>query len=89
MKVHEGPRYQSVRITTATTTAVKSGTGVLRGFILQTTVASTVTFNDATGTKFVLPASFTIGRYLGLDVLFSGKIEVVTAGASALVVIYS
>lgn len=89
MKLSEGPGYRYNRITTATTTAVKAGTGVLRGVMLDTTVASTITFNDVLGTVMEWPASFPVGCYHGLDILFVGKIEVVTAGASHLTVWYS
>lgn len=89
VRVMEGPAYRWNRITSATTTTVKSGTGVLRGVFLDTTVASAITFNDAIGTVMIWPASFAVGCYHGLDILFVGKIEIVTAGASHLTVWYS
>jgi len=88
MKLSEGPRYNSTRITTATTTVVKSGTGTLHGFFINVAVAATITFNDAIGTKWVLPASFPVGCYVGIDAGFAGKIEVVTAGASDITILW-
>ncbi len=78
---------RQVRITTATTTVVKAGTGVLKRIIVGTTAAGTVTVNDALGTKLVFKASVPEGVY-ELNLLCAGKIEVVTGAASSLIVTY-
>ena len=79
---------RSVRITTATTTQVKVGSGVLVRVIVGTTAAGIITFNDALGAKLVLKASIPEGSYQ-VGVEFAGKIEVVTAGASDITVVFS
>lgn len=81
------PGSNATRITSATTTAVKASAGVLRRIIIGTTAAGTITVNDGSGAKLVLGASFPVGSYQ-LDIRCSGKIEVVTAAASDITVIF-
>ncbi len=77
----------SKRITTATTTAVKSGTGILHRLVIGTTAAGTITVNDSNGTLLVLGASYPVGSH-ELNLLCSGKIEIVTGAASDLTAVY-
>lgn len=78
---------RSVRITTATTTAVKAAGGVLKRLIIGTTAAGTITVNDSVGAKLVLKASMPEGVY-EVNLLCAGKIEVVTAAASDITVTF-
>jgi hypothetical protein len=82
------PAYRATRITTATTTPVKAGTGIVHRIIIGATTAFTITFNDGVGTKLVLGASFPVGSY-ELNIEFATKIEIVTAGASDITVVWS
>jgi hypothetical protein len=82
------PGYRATRITTATTTAVKAGTGTIQRIIIGTTAAGTITLNDNLGTKLVLGASFPIGSY-PLEIECAGKIEIVTGAASDITVVWS
>lgn len=79
-------------ISTATTTLVLTGRGVIVGLCLTETAAGTITVYDnisATGTVLgVLKASIAEGNYLH-GVPFSTGCTVVTAGASKLTVIVS
>jgi hypothetical protein len=74
-------------ISTATTTAVKASTGVLRRIVLGETAAGAITINDNLGTVAVLKASIVEGTY-EFDVTCVGKIEVVTAAGSKLTVVF-
>jgi hypothetical protein len=78
----------SKRITTATTTAVKAGSGVIHRLVVETALAGIVTFNDNLGSKLILPAaSLPVGVH-ELNMSFDGKIEVVTASIERIVVVY-
>jgi hypothetical protein len=79
--------YRSTRITTATTTAVKAGTGVLAKVFVEVATTGITTFNDGVGTKMIWPAAIPVGLY-NLDVEFAGKIEIVTAAADRIVAIF-
>ena len=78
--------YRSSRITTATTTAVKATGGIVRHVLVEVALTGTATFNDRVGTKLILPIG-AAGLY-HLDMLFAGKIEVVTSATDRLVVVY-
>jgi hypothetical protein len=82
------PANRATRITTATTTAVKAGTGIVHRIVIGTTAAGTITLNDNIGAKLVLGASFPIGSY-ELNIECSGKIEVVTGAASDISVVWT
>lgn len=77
----------AVRITTATTTAVKTGGGSVHQVIIEAALTGTATLNDGLGTKVLLPIGFPAGSYQ-LDIAFATKIEVVTSAADKLVVVY-
>jgi hypothetical protein len=79
--------YRSNRITTATTTPVKTSSGILHALVVEVASAGITTVNDANGAKLILPAAWPIGLYL-LDLECAGKIEIVTAGADRIVAIY-
>jgi hypothetical protein len=79
--------YRSTRITSATTTTVKAGAGIVLGFYVEVALAGIVTFNDSTGAKLILPAAIPVGFH-ALDIGFAGKIEVVTAGTDRIVIIW-
>jgi hypothetical protein len=78
-------------ITTATTTTVKSGAGILRAIWINTTVASTITIFDntaASGTKIgILKASIAEGGYLK-NIKFQVGLTIVTAGAGDVTVVW-
>lgn len=79
------PRY----ISTATTTTVKTGAGVLGSIVLGETAAGAITVYDntaASGTIIaVLKASVVEGTYT-FNAAFTTGLTVVTAGASKLTV---
>lgn len=79
--------YRSNRITTATTTAVKATVGVLRFLLVEVATTGTITVNDSTGTKLILPAAWAAGLYR-LDLGMAGKIEIVSSAADRVVAIY-
>lgn len=79
------PALKATRITTATTTAVKTGTGIVHRIIIGATAAGTITINDAVGTKVVLGASYPVGSH-ELNIECAGKIEIVTGAASDITV---
>lgn len=78
-------------ISSATTTQVKTGAGVLHALVLTETAAGAITVYDnvtSTGTPVaVLKASIVEGTY-AFNVAFSTGLRVVTAGASKLTVSY-
>jgi hypothetical protein len=79
-------------ITTATTTLVKSGVGILNTITINTTAAATITIFDSltgSGTKIAtIAASPTIGSTFDYDVAFATGLTIVTAGASDITVSY-
>lgn len=82
----------STRITTATTTAVKAQGGEVHRIIIGTTAAGTITLNQtingSTAAVVVFKASMPEGSY-EIGIRFAGKIEVVTAGASDVTIVWS
>jgi len=82
--------FNYTNITTATTTTVDSGPGVLHGLSINTTAAGAITIYDsltATGTKIAtIAASPAIGSYFEYDVSYSTGLTIVTAGASDITV---
>jgi len=83
--------YLHQYISTATTTTVKSGVGVLKAITIGETAAATITVYDNTagsGTVIaVLKASIAEGTY-EFNVSFTTGLTIVTAGASKLTVSY-
>lgn len=81
--------YKPTYISTATTTAVKSGAGILGSITVGETAAGAITVYDntaASGTIIaVLKASIAEGTYV-FDASFSTGCTVVTAGASKITV---
>lgn len=79
-------------ISTATTTTVKSGVGVLHAITINTTAAGAITVYDNTagsGTKIAtFPSSAVVGTYL-FDVAFTTGLTIVTAAASNITVSYN
>lgn len=74
-------------ISGAATTAVKPSTGVLRRIVITESVANTIVVNDNLGIVASFVASAAVGTY-EFDCVCVGKIEVVTAGASKLTVVW-
>jgi hypothetical protein len=75
-------------ITTATTTVVKTGAGVLRGITINTkgTIASSVTIYDNTagsGTKIATIDSLNLAGQFEYDIAFATGVTVVTTGTVA------
>jgi hypothetical protein len=84
--------YNYNNITTATTTVVKTGVGVLHSITINTTTAFAITVYDntsAAGTKIAtIAASPVIGSTFIYDVAFKTGLTIVTAGASDITVSY-
>lgn len=82
--------YNFTDISTATTTTVKTGGGILHNITINTTAASTITIYDSltgTGTKIAtIAASPVIGSNFTYDVSFTTGLTIVTAGASDITV---
>ena len=87
-RVNALPSLRATRITTGTTTVVKTGTGTIHRIIIGTTAAGTITLNDLVGTKLVLGVSYPIGSY-ELNIECAGKIEIVTGAASDITVVWT
>lgn len=83
--------HSATYISTATTTTIKTGAGVLQSIVITETAAGTVTIYDNTagsGTTIgVLKASIAEGSYL-FNVAFTTGLTIVTAGASKITVTY-
>jgi hypothetical protein len=80
-------------ISTATTTQVVTGSGVLKRIVLTETAAGTITIYDETGsgtTKVIAVLKASIGENTyNFDVTFGTGLKIVTAGASKLTVVYT
>lgn len=87
------PIYNYRNITSAATTTVKSGTGILHCITINTTAAATITVYDntaASGTKIAtIAASPVIGSTFIYDVSFTTGLTIVTAGSSDITVSYN
>ena len=81
------PACRATRITTATTTAVKAGTGVVHRIIVGAATTGTITFNDAVGTKVIFATTLPLGSY-EMNIEFAGKIEVVTAATGDVTIVW-
>lgn len=86
-----GPKFGGSYISTATTTTVKTGGGVLHAITVTEAAAGAITVYDntaASGTvKAVLKASIVEGTYI-FDITFATGLTIVTAGASKITVSY-
>jgi hypothetical protein len=85
--------YQYSNISTATTTTVKTGGGILHMITVNTTAASAITVYDSatgSGTKIAtIAASPAIGSTFVYDVSFTNGLTIVTAGASDITVSFA
>jgi len=83
--------FEYRNITTATTTVVKSGAGVLKAITVNSTAAGTITVYDntsAAGTKIAtLKASVVEGTY-EYNIAFATGLTIVTGAASDITVSY-
>ncbi len=83
--------YQYAYISTATTTQVKTGVGVLHSIVVGETAAGSIKIIDnTTGTTTnlgELKASVVEGTYI-FDVSFTAGLRIVTAAASKITVCY-
>jgi len=89
MKVEE--RFANAYISTATTTVVKTGGGVLHAITLGETAAGSITIYDNTagsGTIIAVLKASIVEQTFIFDVAFATGLTVVTAGASKLNVSY-
>lgn len=86
-----GSKCNGTYISSATTTVVKSGAGMLHSIVVTETAAGAITVYDntaASGTvKAVLKASIAEGAYV-FDIAFATGLTIVTAAASKLTVSY-
>jgi len=85
--------FEYLNITTSTTTAVKSGSGVLHSISINTlgSVASLVTVYDNTsgsGTKIATINSLTLSGSFIYDITFNTGLTIVTTGAPNITVSY-
>lgn len=89
LKIERSHAYN--HISSATTTTAKSGAGILRSIVVNTTAAGTITVYDNTagsGTVIaVLKASIVENSYI-YDLAFTTGLTIVTAAASDLTVVY-
>lgn len=85
------PKYSTAYISTATTTTVKSGAGVLHSITIGETAAGAITiYNNTAGSGtvlLVLKASIAEQTFI-FDIDFGTGLTIVTAGASKLQVSY-
>lgn len=84
-------RFNSSNITTATTTTVKTGAGMLHSITINTTAAGTITIYDNTagsGTKIGTIAASAAGPTFMYNVSFSTGLTIVTGAASDITVSY-
>lgn len=83
--------YEKSYISTATTTQVKTGAGVLKAIVIGETAAGAISIIDntagSTANIGVLKASIVEGTYT-FDVAFSAGLRIITAGASKITVVY-
>lgn len=83
--------YKYAYISTATTTQVKTGNGILRAIVVNTTAAGAISIIDGTSGSTVnigsLKASVVEGTY-HYDLVFNAGLRIITAGASDITVIY-
>ena len=83
--------YQAAYISSATTTQVKTGAGVLHSIVVGETAAGAISIIDNTSGSTVnigqLKASIVEGTY-EFDVAFSAGLRIITAGASKITVVY-
>lgn len=85
------PTGKVQNITNATTTTVKSGSGVLQKLIIGTTAAGAITIYDNTAGSGTIIAKFKSSMPEGsyaIDVAFTTGLTVVTAAASDISVVY-
>lgn len=79
--------YKTSYISTATTTTLKSGAGVLRSITLGETAAGAITIYDNTagsGTVIAVLKASVAEQTFNFDVAFATGLTIVTAGASKL-----
>lgn len=83
--------FESLHISTATTTVVKTGPGIFHGFIIEGGTAGTITVYDNTSAAGKILANFdltnTLATYL-FDVDYTIGLTVVTGNATKLTVSY-
>lgn len=83
--------FENAYISTATTTQVKTGTGVLKAIVVGETAAGSIKIIDGTSGTTTnlaeLKASVAEGTYT-FDTAFKAGLRIVTAGASKITVIY-
>lgn len=84
--------FNNVRISTATTTVVKSGSGHLHTIVLGATAAGTITVYDntaASGTIIAVLKASIAEQTFTFDVQFATGLTIVTAAASDLTVTFA
>lgn len=83
--------FEKAYISSATTTQVKTGAGVLHSIVVGETAAGAISIIDNTSGSTVnigqLKASILEGTY-EFDVAFSAGLRIITAGASKITVVY-
>jgi hypothetical protein len=78
---------KSARLTTALTFAAKVGSGTVHRVIVEAALTGSVTFQDFLGPRLIMAVGFPPGAH-EINIAFVGVIEVVTASADRLVVVY-
>ena len=81
---------ESVRISTATTTLVKTGQGALLGFIVANSVAGTVIIHDALAATNALTGTITTvtSTWFAMPIMFSIGLTIVSAGTIDVTVVF-
>ena len=80
---------ETVRITTATTTLVKTGQGAVLGFLVASTTGGTLVFHDALSAIAPLTGTITPGLgWFALPLQFSVGLTVVSANTIDVTIVY-
>jgi hypothetical protein len=87
--VKDAGAADSIEVGCGAATIIAQGTGTLHGIQINTTVASTITVSDASGTIATLPANVAVGTFYLWGVTFGGFLSVALGGASDITVIHS
>jgi hypothetical protein len=85
---HAIQAFTATRITTAVTTHVKVGTGVVHRIVIAGGTLGTITLNDKLGTLLVFDATAPRGSY-ELNITCAGLIDIVTGAATDVTIVWA
>lgn len=86
--MYNNREYQKTYVTTAASTSVFSGRGVLGGICINTTAAGSITIYDGASPFAVLKASIAENKYLE-NIVVSNSLIVSTNAASDITVLWA